>query len=117
MEPSILGLEAVRRALNLRDLTNPEDGPHGLQIIVHDILEQLRSKWACEVKLHRECPIVSIEDNYDRLHYPRDGAARDARYTRYVCATALLRTMTSAAIPKAMRLAAKKLPDTLFWRH
>ncbi len=40
----------------------------------------------------RASPVVAIADNYDRLGYPPDGAARDARYTRYVCATAMLRT-------------------------
>jgi phenylalanyl-tRNA synthetase alpha chain len=40
-----------------------------------------------------------VEHNYDRLHYPPGGAARDARYTRYVSETTVLRSQTSAMIP------------------
>ena len=43
-----------------------------------------------------------------RLLYPADGAARDARYTRYVCEGALLRTQTSALVPP---LARERAPD------
>jgi phenylalanyl-tRNA synthetase alpha chain len=49
--------------------------------------------------VHRGSPIVSVTDNYDRLNYPPGGAARDARYTRYVCDTAVLRSQMSAMIP------------------
>jgi len=56
---------------------------------------------------------VSVADNYDRLHYPPGGAARDARYTRYLCETALLRTQMSAVIPPSLReLAAEAEPPT-----
>jgi len=55
-----------------------------------------------------------VEDNYDRLLYPPDGAARDVRYTRYVTETTLLRTQTSAMVPGALReLAREPLPDVL----
>src|SRR5262249_27969248 len=53
--------------------------------------------------LHRASPLVTVEDNYDRLHYPEDGAARDARYTRYTGEATLLRTQTSAMIPPLLR--------------
>jgi len=111
---SILGAEELRRALSVRDLTDPTQGPHAMQHLVSAALEALRATWGCEVRLHRETPVVSISDNYDRLHYPPDGAARDARYTRYVCDTALLRTQTSAMIPRQLRrLAGGPLRDVL----
>jgi phenylalanyl-tRNA synthetase alpha chain len=103
----ILTLPEVRDALSIRDLTNPSEGPHSMQLLVDDVLNALKSQWACEVLLHRQSPIVSVVDNYDRLHYPPDGAARDARYTRYVCEVALLRTQTSAVIPPLLRSVAK----------
>ncbi|APR79331.1 Phenylalanyl-tRNA synthetase alpha chain [Minicystis rosea] len=103
MRPSILSAEAVRRALSIRDLTHPAEGPHALQTIVGDIVAALSEAWSCEARVHRASPIVSIADNYDRLHYPPEGAARDARYTRYVCDTTLLRTQTSAMIPPLLR--------------
>jgi phenylalanyl-tRNA synthetase alpha chain len=83
------------RALTLRDLTDPAQGPHAMQVL----LDSIHAALPAPVRVHRASPIVSIADNYDRLGYPPGGAARDARYTRYVCDTALLRTQTSAMIP------------------
>ncbi|MFP2906656.1 hypothetical protein ACLESD_16660 [Pyxidicoccus sp. 3LFB2] len=100
---SILSAEELRRALSVRDLTDPAAGPHAMQQLVSAALDALRSAWGCEVRLHRQSPVVSIADNYDRLHYPPGGAARDARYSRYVCDTALLRSQTSAMIPGLLR--------------
>lgn len=87
------------RALSLRDLTDPAAGPHAMQHLLAAIYAALPAP----VHEHRASPIVSIADNYDHLGYPPDGAARDARYTRYVCATAMLRTQTSAMIPPLLR--------------
>jgi len=103
MSVSVLSADEVRRALSVRDLTDPAHGPHALQQVLSRALEALRAAWGCEVRIHRQSPIVSIADNYDHLHYPPEGAARDARYTRYVCDTALLRTQTSAMIPGLLR--------------
>ena len=82
MNATALNIRALRQALNLRDLTDPEDGRHAMQILIEDILCALRREWGCQIKIHRESPIISIEDNYNKLRYPPDGAARDARYTR-----------------------------------
>ncbi|HEY9108764.1 MAG TPA: hypothetical protein VIN58_18955, partial [Roseateles sp.] len=110
----VLSAEAVRRALSIRDLTDPAAGPHAMQQLLDAALQALRQAWGCEVRVHRGSPIVSIADNYDRLHYPPEGAARDARYTRYVCDTALLRTQTSALVPGLLRrLAAAPADDVL----
>jgi phenylalanyl-tRNA synthetase alpha chain len=103
MQPAVLDADSVRRALTLRDLTDPGGGPHALQLLVAAVVAALRDGWRCEVRIRRASPIVSIADNYDRLHYPADGAARDARYTRYVSDSQLLRTQTSALIPAALR--------------
>ncbi|RKH57998.1 PheS-related mystery ligase SrmL [Corallococcus llansteffanensis] len=100
---SILSAEELRRALSVRDLTDPTHGSHAMQQLVSAALDALRSAWGCEVRIHRQSPVVSIADNYDRLHYPPGGAARDARYSRYVCDTALLRSQTSAMIPGLLR--------------
>lgn len=114
MPPAVLDTDALRRALTLRDLSDPADGPHAMQLLLDGILHALEAAWRCPVRVHRGPPIVSIADNYDRLHYPPDGAARDARYTRYVCETALLRTQLSAMIPAQLRaLAADPSPEVL----
>src|SRR5262245_28964206 len=96
---SILDAGALRRALSVRDCTDPAQGPHAMQALVAAITEALCTAWGSEVRLERKSPVVSVADNYDRLRYPPDGAARDARYTRYVCDVAVLRTQTSAMIP------------------
>ena len=111
MNIHILTKEALIKALNIRDLSKPEEGHHAIQILVDNILSVLEGAWNCELHLYRESPIVSIADNYDRLRYPDDGPARDAKYTRYVCDTALLRTSTSAIIPRAMRALRNQLGE------
>jgi len=114
MSVSILDAEQVRRALTLHDLTDPKDGPHALQLLVDAAVQALRAAWGAEVRLTRKSPIVSIRDNYDRLGYSAEAAARDARYTRYVCDVALLRTQTSALIPPLLcDLAGAPLADVL----
>jgi phenylalanyl-tRNA synthetase alpha chain len=107
---SILSADELRRALSVRDLTDPASGPHAMQQLVSAALDALRAAWGCEVRVHRQSPVVSIADNYDRLHYPPGGAARDARYSRYVCDTALLRSQTSAMIPGLLRRLAEAPP-------
>lgn len=113
MSRSISSADACRRALSIRDLTNPEQGPHAMQILLRDAVAALRGAWGADAREHRAHPIVSVEDNYDRLHYPEGGAARDARYTRYVTAETLLRTQTSAMIPPLLRALAADPPRDL----
>ena len=110
MSKLVLDSESCARALALRDLTDGDQGPHALQLIVAELTRALASAWQCMTIVHRASPIVSVADNYDRLHYPRDGATRDARYTRYVNEDALLRTQTSAVIPGLLRSLAHDPP-------
>jgi phenylalanyl-tRNA synthetase alpha chain len=85
-----------------------------MQLLVAGAASALANAWGAEVRVHRASPVVSVEDNYDRLHYPQDGAARDARYTRYVTERTLLRTQTSALLPPVLRsLAASPPGDVL----
>ena len=94
--------EALWRALEVRDCTDPAHGPHAMQQVVSEVVGALREGWRCEVWLRRASPVVSVTDNYDRLRYPPDGAARDARYTRYLQQEGearVLRTQTSAMVP------------------
>ena len=95
----LMSAEDGRRSLSVRDLTDETQGPHAMQMLLHEIGEGLRGVWGCEVLTHRESPIVSLEENYDVPHYPPEGASRDARYTRYLNGGAILRTQTSVMIP------------------
>jgi phenylalanyl-tRNA synthetase alpha chain len=110
MPHSLLSADDVRRALSLRDLTDETAGAHAMQHLVHDATTALADVWRCSVAVHRAAPIVDVADNYDRLHYPEGGAARDARYTRYVTERAILRTQTSAMMPPALKLLAAAEP-------
>ncbi len=111
MSSKLVSKEALARALALRDLTDPSQGPHAMQSLLTAVTRALAGAWRCPVRVERAAPVVSVADNYDRLHYPAGGAARDARYTRYVGPDTLLRTQTSAMIPPLLRrLAAEPRP-------
>lgn len=114
MSHPVLSPDALARALELRDLTDPAQGPHAMQTLVDAALASLAGAWGCPVVLHRAHPVVSVADNYDRLGTPPDSVARDARYTRCLSADRLLRTQTSAMIPPLLRsLAPRPPPDVL----
>ena len=89
-------------ALSTRDLTDPAQGPHALQILVEEAVRALTPD-GVQVRLDRSRPVVPVQDNYDLLGYASDAVARDARYTRYVSETCMLRSHTSAGIPSALR--------------
>jgi phenylalanyl-tRNA synthetase alpha chain len=104
----LLDADDVRSSLSVRDLTDQAQGPHSMQILLDGIVEALRDVWGCEILIHRESPIVSVEENYDALHYPPEGASREARYARYLNGRTILRTQTSVMIPGLLRRLAKR---------
>jgi phenylalanyl-tRNA synthetase alpha chain len=106
MTTQLLDPGAYGRLLALRDLTDAALGPHAMQLLIQHALGALRASWNCPVIVQRAPPLVPSADNYDDLGYPPDGASRDARYTRYLTPELLLRTQTSAMIPRALRMIA-----------
>src|SRR5216110_292054 len=56
-----------------------------------------------KVQVHREDPIVTVEDNYDCLLIDPANVTRSSTYTHYVDETHVLRTHTSAHIPAILR--------------
>ncbi len=103
MSHTMLSDEARREALALRDLTDPSEGPHAMQQLVERLLGALARQWRCRVAVSRGDPVVTVRQNYDELHYPADAVTRDARYSRYLSGSTLLRTHTSAMIPPLLR--------------
>jgi phenylalanyl-tRNA synthetase alpha chain len=89
----------LRRDLGLRDLSDPADGRHAIQILIGQAVAGLCGAWGCEVRWSRGPRIVPVADNYDRLGYPAEAITREARYTRYVDAANMLRSHSSAMIP------------------
>ncbi len=113
MSHPVLSEAALARALSLRDLTDPAQGRHAMQELLRTVTAALAGRWRCPVLVERRSPVVPVADNYDRLHYPPGGAARDARHTRYVTQETLLRTQTSALVPPLLRRLASDPPQDL----
>lgn len=110
---SVLPLPELISALSVRDLTDPAPGRHALTLIVDQAIDALTRLWHCPSRTLRSRPVVTIADNYDHLGYTADAISRDARYTRYVSDTCVLRSHTSAGVPPALRrLAAEPDPPT-----
>ncbi len=110
MSVTPLSPNALVSALSIRDLTDPAQGPHALQLLVDQALGSLAHIWPSQPRVIRAGPVVPVDDNYDRLGYAPDAVARDARYTRYVSDGCVLRSHTSAGVPPALRSLAAE-PD------
>ncbi|MGH8977729.1 MAG: hypothetical protein ACRDV7_06610, partial [Acidimicrobiia bacterium] len=113
MSVNLLTPDEVARALAVRDLSDPSQGPHAVQRVVDDVVAALVRDWRCDVKVHRGERIVTLHDNYDGLGYSADAITRDARYTRYVSETHVLRSHTSALVPGALRALEPDRDDVL----
>ncbi|UZX04483.1 hypothetical protein F8G81_19115 [Arthrobacter sp. CDRTa11] len=94
-----LSLTQLNSALSLRDLSDPEAGPHAMQLLLADVVAALERLWSVPSQIHRLNPLVATSDNYDRLGYSSDDVTRDSRYSRHVSPTVMLRSHTSAGIP------------------
>lgn len=112
--PTYLSPEQLQRDLAVRDLTDPDQGPHAIQILIDAAVGVLADVWGVEVRGCRGPRVVPIQDNYDRLGIGPEAVSRDARYTRYVDERLMLRSHSSAMIPPALaQLAARPADDVL----
>jgi phenylalanyl-tRNA synthetase alpha chain len=106
-----LSPDQVAAALALRDLTDPAQGTHAVGLLLAAAVDALATRWGSTVRVLRPSPAVAVEDNYDRLGYPAAAITRDARYSRYLGETVMLRSHTTAGVPPALRaLAAEADP-------
>lgn len=101
--PTLLTPERLVRDLTIRDLTDPEAGPHAIQMVLAAAVSALAGAWNCPVQWHRGTRIVSVVDNYDLLGFSPADTTRDSRYTRYIANDRMLRSHSSAMIPAALR--------------
>jgi phenylalanyl-tRNA synthetase alpha chain len=100
--------------LAVRDLTDPRQGRHAIQLLAEAAAAGLAAAWPCQVRWHRGPRVVPVADNYDRLGIPADAVSRDVRYTRYLDGRRLLRSHATAMVPAALRaLAADPADDVL----
>jgi phenylalanyl-tRNA synthetase alpha chain len=133
-----LSAEQLSSDLAIRDLSDPADGRHAIQLIANIAVSALDAAWnrdrsTCEVRWCRGPRIVPIADNYDLLGYPQADVTRAARYSRYVDDERMLRSHATAIVPTALRhLAAERHPpadvllacpgiayrrDAIDWQH
>jgi phenylalanyl-tRNA synthetase alpha chain len=112
---AVLSIEELHSTLALRDLADPAQGPHAIQLIVDQLRTALGEAWPyTEIWTRRDHPVVSLADNYDNLGYAAGAVTREERYTRYASAGEVLRSHTSAMIPPALReLAGSEASDVL----
>jgi phenylalanyl-tRNA synthetase alpha chain len=108
--PASLSPGHVAAAIALRDLTDPAQGTHAAGLLLDAAVDALASRWGCAVRVLRSSPVVAVEDNYDRLGYPASAITREARYSRYLSDTVMLRSHTTAGVPPALRALASE-PD------
>lgn len=112
--PALLSPEQLRRDLAVRDLTDPQQGPHAIQQLIDAAVGSLAALWGAEVRWCRGPRVVPIEDNYDHLLFGPEAASREARYSRYVDEHHMLRSHSTAMVPPALRaLAADPADDVL----
>ena len=103
----------LARDLAVRDLTDPRQGRHAVQLLVDAAVAGLAATWDCQVRWHQGPRVVPVEDNYDLLRIPPDAVSRDVRYTRYVDQGRMLRSHSTAMIPAALRALAAEPADAL----
>ena len=112
--PTLLSTEQLARDLSVRDLSDPAEGPHAIQLIAGRAAQALAAHWRCRVRWCRGDRIVPVADNYDLLGYDPGDVTREARYSRYIAAGQMLRSHSSALVPPALRaLAADPGDDVL----
>ena len=97
----------LQAALGIRDLSDPGEGPHAIQVLIDRAVKALARAWSCEVRWCRGPKVVPVADNYDRLGYVPDAITREARYTRYVSTGLMLRSHASVMVPPALRQLAR----------
>jgi phenylalanyl-tRNA synthetase alpha chain len=97
--------------LAIRDLTDPNLGRHAIQLVVDQLSRCLRQAWSIPVRIEPGPREVTIRDNYDRLRYSAAAITRDKRYSRYLGGGRMLRSHTTARIPRLLDQLTADPPD------
>ncbi|WP_213450530.1 tRNA ligase subunit PheS family protein [Rhizomonospora bruguierae] len=87
----------------VRDLTDPAQGSHAIQLVVDATEKALAAAWGLPVRREPGPRVVDVADNYDRLRYSADAITRDGRYSHYLPDGRMLRSHTSAGVPPLLR--------------
>lgn len=87
----------LNEMLEIVDLTDKINGTHPINLILDEIKSKLSN-----VRVVRKSPIVTVDDNYNKLYYPQSNVSRDSRYTRWINSSHLLRTHTTSMIAEEL---------------
>src|SRR3989344_7817721 len=114
MKKDIMSAEQLDRSLAIKDLSDPKNGIHAVNLVVNRVIEALGNAYgSIPIDVHRISPEVSVKENYDLLLFPEDNAGRSSRYTRYINENRVLLTHTSAAIPGWLKRSGGKTDDQI----
>lgn len=97
-----LSADELHAALGLRDLSDPSQGRHAMQLLLDAVVSAAHRRLGGTRRTVRSTPLVAVRDNYDLLGYRSGDVTRDARHTRYVSRTTMLRSHTSAELPATL---------------
>jgi phenylalanyl-tRNA synthetase alpha chain len=103
----------IKNLLEVSDLTLQNS--HAIGLLFQNLIQALEKNYPkTDLEIIRTSPIVSVENNFDRLRFAIDNPGRSSTYTRYVDADSLFRTHTTAGVPPTLDLLAKQtFEDTL----
>ncbi|KKQ07238.1 MAG: Phenylalanyl-tRNA synthetase domain protein [Parcubacteria group bacterium GW2011_GWB1_36_5] len=108
MKKEIMSPKRLVASLAIRDLTDPKNGIHAINLIIQKVELALKEAYSeTIIEEIRTDPIVSVKNNFEDLLFPEDNLGRSSRYTRYVAPDKVLRTHTSAAIPDWLKKEAR----------
>ena len=101
LKHEITALEMIAELLKTDDLT-AEGSTHVINLVAESVKSELQKAGFLNLTVVRDNPVVSVENNFDKLLFPSDSLDRSSVYTRYVDKEHVLRTHTSASIPSLM---------------
>ncbi len=104
IKKDLMSQERLEYSLSILDLTDPKNGVHVINIVIENIKEGIEKAYPeTSINIVRSDPRVSVKENYDDLLIPKDSLSRSSRYTRYIDENTILRTHTSAILPRWLK--------------
>ena len=109
--------EIIEKLLSVNDLTLPSEDIKYRNIIgkVFDqVIKKLEENNFPNIEVIRGNPVVSAEDNFDKLLFSPGNPGRSSTYTRYTDGDHVLRTHTSALVPSTFKSLDKNINNATF---
>lgn len=97
---------SVQQALELEDLTESDNPPHAIGLLLAEVLAGLVLRGWPMGQVLRGARVVSAQENYGLLGYEPGEITLGSEHTRWVTKDSLLRTQTTSLIPIALQRAA-----------